>query len=563
MAKLTFPTPTSIENLKEPVNSTDAATKQYVDNKLSTGYNGSSGSGGSGGGSGSGYFGSKGFTGSVGYTGSASTGYTGSVGDTGSEGPSGIQGEDGPIGYTGSSGEFAAIGFTGSQGEPGPPGPGGGGAGIGEDQVLITNTTPSVDTITGALLVSGGVGIVGDLFAGTLNTDGNIQVGGLTISEYGLSASPGTTAALVGVYSYSTYFNGTDCYFSFLNDSFLCFNEGDFTIDFWCKFPGNNDQSVILDGRSANGAFYLSISGSGASGKLTYGLTGTQSTKSITDNVWHHCAVTRENGSVTIWIDGVAGGRTRDTINYNYAGGYWLVGNSYNDSQKKLSGYIHSLRIIVGVPALYTEDFAPNRDPSLPDPGTMLLLFQTVNLADNSSFNRTITEYGALSTTNVVSPQIVKTPTIFWKFNSDGQWTSTTDIIIQSQTQASMIPDFGILTPDYNTGALQVAGGASPKQAPGDHMALHFRGKLYLVAIGPLCAARMDCSGGRFGERHGHRGPAPHGEIHANLHRAGKVFGRSGRCVTSLVGTKVGLHAHPDRRQARFPALSPTGWPGV
>jgi len=93
---------------------TAKATKDYVDNQLSTvgdGYTGSQGN--------IGYTGSKG---DIGYTGSAGVnGFTGSQGDigyTGSAGTNGFTGSQGNIGYTGSLGYTGSVGvgYTGSVG---------------------------------------------------------------------------------------------------------------------------------------------------------------------------------------------------------------------------------------------------------------------------------------------------------------------------------------------------------------------------------------------------------------------------------------------------------------
>ena len=150
--------------------------------------------------------GPQGATGVVGYTGSLGAtgviGYTGSLGDTGATGPQGDTGATGPqgatgvVGYTGSvgatgpqgdAGATGVIGYTGSVGATGPQGDAGytgsfgaSGAtgpvgytgstgtfsGITAEQIITSNTTASTSTITGALQVAGGAGIVGDLYVG-------------------------------------------------------------------------------------------------------------------------------------------------------------------------------------------------------------------------------------------------------------------------------------------------------------------------------------------------------------------------------------------------------------
>ena len=123
--------------------------------------------------------GAAGITGPAGYTGSASTvaGYTGSAGSNGSAGTAGATGYTGSqgAGYTGSAG---TNGYTGSQGAPGNTGTtgytGSAGAftGTTSSAIVTTNSTASTSTTTGALQVAGGAGIAGNVYAGSVYTNG-------------------------------------------------------------------------------------------------------------------------------------------------------------------------------------------------------------------------------------------------------------------------------------------------------------------------------------------------------------------------------------------------------
>ena len=135
-----------------------------------TGYVGSQGA--------SGLQGDVGATGVQGNTGATGvTGYTGSEGATGATGPSGTDGASGMAGYTGSRGATGYVGsqgdfgYTGSQGATGPRGYVGSFSGTTTDTVTILNLTESTDTTTGALVVSGGAGIDGNVHAGAVYTD--------------------------------------------------------------------------------------------------------------------------------------------------------------------------------------------------------------------------------------------------------------------------------------------------------------------------------------------------------------------------------------------------------
>jgi hypothetical protein len=107
-----------------------------------------------------GYYGSMGYVGSYGYSGSK--GYVGSSG-SGYTGSKGIQGD--PGGYTGSQG---VIGYTGSGGS-------GSGTFNGDTvttQFFFTDATESTSPATGAVVISGGLGVGKNIYASSfISTD--------------------------------------------------------------------------------------------------------------------------------------------------------------------------------------------------------------------------------------------------------------------------------------------------------------------------------------------------------------------------------------------------------
>jgi hypothetical protein len=138
-----------------------------------TGYVGSQGASGLQGDVGAtGVQGNTGATGVTGYTGSeGATGATGATGPVGASGANGSNGYDGSRGTTGYVGSAGTNGYTGSQGATGPRGYVGSFSGTTTDTVTILNLTDSIDTTTGALVVSGGAGIDGNVHAGAVYTD--------------------------------------------------------------------------------------------------------------------------------------------------------------------------------------------------------------------------------------------------------------------------------------------------------------------------------------------------------------------------------------------------------
>ena len=90
----------------------------------------------------------------------------------------------------------------------------------------------------------------------------------------------------------------------------------------------------------------------------------------ITINSWNHVALTRNGGTVTLWVNGVSGGTKSDTTNLTeqrvFVGGVAIGGLN-------LTGSISNLRIVKGT-AVYTAPFTPPTAPLTAITNTQLLM---------------------------------------------------------------------------------------------------------------------------------------------------------------------------------------------
>jgi len=169
-------------------------------------------------------------------------------------------------------------------------------------------------------------------------------------------ASVGVSTETTG----SVFFDGTGDYLSIPNNDDFAFGTGDFTVECWI-YPNtisgyrqiaghtldSNDMSVYLK----DGVLILYTDGD-----ITFG-TGT-----VSANSWTHIAVTRQNGVVYGYYNGVLNGSTSFTTSLNGASNYIVGINPSDLSSEPFLGYISNLRVCKGH-AVYTSNFAvPTRE---------------------------------------------------------------------------------------------------------------------------------------------------------------------------------------------------------
>jgi hypothetical protein len=139
-------------------------------------------------------------------------------------------------------------------------------------------------------------------------------------------------------------------------------------------------------------------------------------------NTWTHVAVSRVSGTSTVYINGVASGSAADTYNFAQTPTLYIGTDA---AAHFYTGYISNLRLVIGT-GVYTANFTPpsknltatqsantNGNPSAAITGTQtaLLLDTLYNssgaagfLTDSSTFNRTVTNVGSVTSLNFGPP---------------------------------------------------------------------------------------------------------------------------------------------------------------
>ena len=167
----------------------------------------------------------------------------------------------------------------------------------------------------------------------------------------------------------SGYFDGAGDYIFISANSAFQFN-GDFTVECWF-YSGSGtttskyDQIVGTIESSATGYWRL---GSEFNGGKQLWFTWTNGSYndintsfSVSDNSWHHLAVSRISNSVRLFVDGVQKGSTTTVTTALTASAPLMVMNS-TQGANQTQGYVSSLRIIKGQ-GLYSGTFTPPVTP--------------------------------------------------------------------------------------------------------------------------------------------------------------------------------------------------------
>ena len=188
---------------------------------------------------------------------------------------------------------------------------------------------------------------------------------GSNLKLFGNTTGSTTQAKFGG--SKSMYFDGTGDYIRGPTISDLNIGTGDFTVECWLYETTANTNRGIWDGRSS----YISTDG------FTFTRIGTDTfrvwsgsalitTGSFTiQNTWNHCALVRNSGTLTIYINGTSSGTpVSNSTNFSSSGTFIIGAGMHTNSPDPnafITGYIQDLR--VNNYARYTANFTPPTAP--------------------------------------------------------------------------------------------------------------------------------------------------------------------------------------------------------
>ena len=202
---------------------------------------------------------------------------------------------------------------------------------------------------------------------------------------------------------YSNYFDGLGDWLTIPNNTGFAFGSGAFTVEMWVNISGSSGTVAnYSNGQSSNSNFsweLYQVSSTTIQFSVLEGATQySSSSASFSLNKWNHIACVRNGNTLTIYVNGVAGGTTANLtgVTVTEPAGSTLKLCSYGNGSDYVTGYISNFRVVKGT-AVYTTTFTPSTTPLTAISGTSVLTCQSNRFIDNSTNNFTLTVYGNTS----------------------------------------------------------------------------------------------------------------------------------------------------------------------
>ena len=163
----------------------------------------------------------------------------------------------------------------------------------------------------------------------------------------------------------------------------------DFTIEWFLKQTDVNSFPRIFQFGTYPAPLGVSIEG----GTFYFWMSGVAASTSVSYNAWHHMAVTRHNGTVMLFVDGVLKTSVHKPNSIVLTGIPMSIGVDPGEIEvTTITGNFTNFNYVVGE-AKYTSTFTKPNAPISASTGTKILLLSSDSghlLTDSSSYNRSI-----------------------------------------------------------------------------------------------------------------------------------------------------------------------------
>jgi hypothetical protein len=263
----------------------------------------------------------------------------------------------------------------------------------------------------------------------------------------------------------SASFDGSTQYLDIASTTAFGFGTADFTMEFWWR-PTADVRSDLLDfnttgtsvtrfdiGRVTSDTLDLYTDGTGGSNAK---ITGPTIASLL--NAWHHIALTRQSGSIYMWVDGTQAGSTynANVLDMGITGMSLRIMGDFNASGNG-SGNLSNIRIVTGT-ALYTATFTPPTTTLRAVSGTQLLLPLAATVFTDMSSNMLAVTNNGTTVTSALAPTLAAATTDFTgtyaitTTNAGGSiaYNSANGGVFRKSTSSGT--DSMVLGPNYVTG---------------------------------------------------------------------------------------------------------------
>jgi hypothetical protein len=176
--------------------------------------------------------------------------------------------------------------------------------------------------------------------ARTLTTVGNAQVS-TTNSKFGSGCA---------------LYDGTGDSVTAPDSNDFRFGTGDFTVEAWVRLASLGSFRNIVRFEASSPPYHLRIN---SANQVEWGTTGNivNTVGTLLQDVWYHCAASRQGSTVRAFLDGVGNPATNSTDLSGTGGTMHIGGSSF-----VMNGRLEDVRITKGV-ARYTSNFTPPPGP--------------------------------------------------------------------------------------------------------------------------------------------------------------------------------------------------------
>ena len=252
------------------------------------------------------------------------------------------------------------------------------------------------------------------------------------------------------------------------------FGTGDFTVECWLNREALSNDDTIWATTAAEGSSSLFWYFNSSGNLRAYLGEGTSERTSSSNNIirgrWYHVALTRESGTVNMWVDGVSKySASSVTVNVGSSTQNFIIGDGntgYNGNAYMFLGHISNLRIQKGK-AEYTAAFTPPTTRLNVTPETVLLACHDPGnvLAEATGKTLTLVKSGTSGSNSagIVASRFTPNSPVGFSTTTDvgTQFGSTFDGVTTFDSQAYMVPPGGNAR-ERNRGRGLHAGGENP-----------------------------------------------------------------------------------------------------